>query len=248
MKIECRVEACLIGDSLCTIPFILHLAKNNEVYVTGDMPDSVRELCRGMPFLFIDAPPSVDKTYVLNCNQAWQWDNKNDWLYSMAQSYFGLYEFAIGGIQPISFCIHEVDLPPGIVISPFARSDGAFTKRWPVEKWQEFIELCKHRAPIYVLGSHEDDMEPFWTAGATPIQGWHLPSVLKLILTSKVFVSIDTGTSHLAGLAGFNRHVLIYPNGLPRNWAEYKTARVVKGATNHAISVESVYTAVKDFI
>ncbi|MDE3023133.1 MAG: hypothetical protein KGI54_15005 [Pseudomonadota bacterium] len=244
MKVQCVTQTGRIGDTLCAIPFILDLAKNHEVYVTGDFSSPVKDLCHGMPFVFADVIPEIEKEYVLNCQDAWRYSSNNGWKFHMAQSYFGIHGSPIPDIQPIQFCSHDCDLKPGLVISPFAVSDGHHLKRWAASCWIELIEKCKLRVPIYVIGAHEDDTEAYWNAGAIPIQGWHLSSVLGLLKTCKCFVSIDTGTSHLAGLSGLKNHVHLYPSILPNNWVEYKTSNVLKARSIQDISVERVYNAV----
>ena len=244
MIIECHVQAGLIGDSLSTIPFILGQAQHGEVYVTGDFADPIKPLCAGFPFKF-EQPATVDKHYLLNCGDAWQWDSRNAWQYHMAQSYFGLHGFSIPNLYVVSFREHPCSLEPGIVISPFARSDGNFTKRWPTEYWQEIIQHFKGRKHIYVIGNSDDDMEPFWSAGAQPIQNWSFPYVLGLMRGSFAFVSIDTGTSHLATLAGLRNHILLYPDGLPPKLAENPRANILRGVTNRHIHVDTVRAAIE---
>jgi hypothetical protein len=230
-----------IGDSLCTLPLIMQLARISgaDVHVTGAFADSVKALTGRLPIRF-DVPEGEPITVRADVARAYAEGQVRN--LHMAASFCRL------GCVPVPALPFALDLttapaglPPGIVLSPFSGSRNPWYKAWPLPLWRALVRFLAENQgnPVYVLGADHEDAAVFVDAGAIPLSGLALPMVLQLIRDAALFVSIDNGLSHLAHFGTVKRHVLLYPALLPPFLVVNPWARVLRGRPQD-ISVSQV--------
>lgn len=85
-----------------------------------------------------------------------------------------------------------------------------FTKKLPIEKWQEFVKLCPY--PIILLGGPEDREDGAEIAAIDPAKVYNacgkfnITESADLVKRAKVVVSNDTGLMHIA--AAFQKPIV----------------------------------------
>ena len=212
-------EAARVGDTVTTLPWMLALAERHaaDVLVSGKFSDAVRSLTDGMPLVFDAGGRTVTRSYVADVRASWEYAGPRG--LHMSQGYFDLADMQRPAL-PISlpFRASEIDLPPGVVISPFSASERADSREhvriWFPERWRAVIEhllAAGVAARVYVVGGASDDPSPYLTSGVTPLMGQPLDRILALLRATPLFISIDTGLSHVAHFGGIDRHLLLYP-------------------------------------
>jgi Glycosyltransferase family 9 (heptosyltransferase) len=243
----------LIGDSLAQVPFMRAIAelRGEHVRVTGTFNKHVIPLLEGMPISFDYEGTGAGAEFVVSPMDAMLRHHRLGSTLHMAQVYFDGYGLPVPAL-PIDLPLvsEPCGLPSGLVISPFSLSDfGTNTKRWPHERWVQVAQTLRRLGladRIYVLGSHANDqVEPYAVAGIEPVFDRPLTQVLDLMRNATLFMSVDTGTAHIAHFGGVKRHVLIYPDCQPRNWAEAPRAIHVRGPRPADISVDQVLEAAR---
>lgn len=230
-------EAAMIGDTLNTLPFILALADRHQcpVHVVGKFNPAVQPLVSHLPVIFA-SPPAGMSTIAYTANVQRSWDYVGDRHLHMAQGHFALADMPMPEL-PICLPLRSewCGLQPGIVISPFCGSEGQGTERhvrvWFADRWMAVIDALLARddsARVYIGGGPNDDPTPFLRDRVTPVIGYPLPQVLDLIQRAPLFLSIDTGTAHLAHYGGVSRHVLLYSACIMKTTHENPRATVIQ--------------------
>lgn len=113
-------------------------------------------------------------------------------------------------------------LAPGVVISPYSRSDLNCNKLWPHDRWLSVIRALRDGGQvdrIYVVGAGGvDDPSPYVAEGVEPVFDKPLSYVLSLLRSSPLVMTVDNGIGHLVHYGGVANHVLLYPGCLSRTW------------------------------
>jgi hypothetical protein len=239
-----------MGDTLGLLPFIYQFI--GRVRVTGSFSRLVPPLCDGVEFnperngqgahYYISAPISAGFL------------TERGVRLHMMQTPFAQHGWPVPALPLVlPLVTAPCGLEPGIVIAPFTLHDFTLhdadarefqaLKFWPHERWVAVIEAFRARGyvgPVYVLGAGTDDASPYVAAGIEPVLDRPLPQVLDLLKKAQLFLSVDTGTSHLAQLGGCQRHVLLYPSTLRPLWAEAPMGLMARGATPRDIRPDAV--------
>lgn len=220
IRVHINHDAAMVGDTLNTIPWILALAKRygKNILVEGKFSNAVKPLVVGLPITFdslTDPGPVID--FVADVKKSWDFCGPRG--IHMLQGYF-----VLSGMEPPSLpvslplTVKDCGLSPGIVISPFCGSETQDPEKhvrvWYKERWNmliSFLISTGRTEHVYIVGGPNDDPTPFLQKGVTPVIGRPLTEIADLIQKSKLFISIDTGTSHLAHFCGVDRHLLLYP-------------------------------------
>lgn len=239
----------LIGDALGSYPFMLHFARTEKVYVTGPLNQLVKDLVDASNLIYAEPPEAVNQRSTLHPMNSMRYCSTNRPNTHMAQGYFGQFQLAIPPLpMRVPFKETEIEETADIVIAPFSFSDAAYIKRWPQEKWIQFIKHFSPAHKVYIVGGPIDDASWAIEAGAHPFLCHPLSDVYALLKRAKVVVTVDTSISHMCHFGGISHHVLLFPNTLPRGFAETPIGVQVKGPSNTAISVEEVIAATNQFL
>lgn len=228
-------HAYLIGDCLSTVPFMAYLCGKHqtEAVVSGEFNSLVAAILGPSYHFRFDEDPSVyqfEAVYSLSvaalfdlCSQV-----------HMCQSFFKTENLPVPELPlELDLLAKPCDLPPGLVISPYSRSNMPDNnKLWPHERWLEVVQTLRNMGiadRVYVVGaSGYDDPTLYIAAGVEPVFDRPLAMVLDLIRQAPMFLSIDNGISHLAHYGGVGRHVLLYPGCLPECWVRNPRAAIVR--------------------
>lgn len=224
----------LIGDALCHVPYMDWLAKQHgtKANVIGLSRKVADVLGPSYDFTFNDVSEPGTPVFRMSILDAFGYSNQCH----AAQAFFRQHHIQEPAL-PLSLDLREVSagLLPGVVISPFSRSDTAGNKLWPHSRWLEVVHELRYDGLIdrvYVLGdSRYDDPTPYMRNGIEPVFDFSLAQVLNLMRQAPLVMTIDNGMSHLAHFGGIERHVLLYPGCLPRCWVQNPRAQIVTAST-----------------
>ncbi len=212
-----------IGDTLLSVPFLLHLANTlrTTVSIDGQFNRLVRPLMARMPFSF-GSMQNYTATLHFSASVHEVFEHARTHNCHMLESYFHLFDLAPPPILPISLPLSSeaCGLAPGVVVSPFSGSDTDehHWKIWWPDRWLEVMAFLVRRnigSRIYIVGSRTDDFRPYERSGAVPVIDEPLPRVLDLLRRSSLLLSIDNGISHLAHFGDVTRAVQIVPKSYP---------------------------------
>jgi hypothetical protein len=240
-----------MGDALTCVPWLLALAElhDAELVVEGPFNPAVKDLLSSLPLHF-DEPDHGryvnDFGYVVQMQAAYS-------RYSDAKPELHVVQahFALAGMRapdlPVILPLRSTPcgLPPSVLVSPFSAHDRVHERCWFDDRWNDLITrlLIAYGFPIvYVIASAQDDVRPFQRPGVQTVVGRPLTEIVDLIARSPLFLSIDTGPSHIAHLIGKREHVLLYPTYLNPGWACNPQGRLIQ-AKPIEIMVEHVLEA-----
>lgn len=244
--IHIKAEAAgLVGDALCHVPYINSLceAQGDEAYISGGFNSYVAELvAQTYPFRFTAPEGPLPQPVVMNMSQIWGMFVSTR---HQVQAFSAFFKMPLPQI-PLALNLQEkpCDLPPGIVIAPFSRSDIGHNKLWQTDRWIEVVHrLLREKVAdrAYVLGAAPaDDPTPYVTAGIEPFFNHLLSEVIYMMRQAVLFLSIEGGMSHLAHYAGVKRHVFLYPGCLPLKWCEHPRAVTVTATSPIHVQVDDM--------
>jgi hypothetical protein len=244
-----------IGDALTCVPWLLALAAKHgtELYVQGPFNAAVQELLGSLPLRF-DLPSDQllqDHGHVVLIQAAYSRYHGGSPDLHIAQAHF-----ALVGMDPPSLPLTlpllstPTDLPASVVISPFSAHDRVHNRCWFDERWNAVIDvlLNTHGFPVvYVIASPLDDVRPFERPGVRTVVGRPLSQIVDLIARSPLFLSIDTGPSHIAHFIGKWQHLLLYPAFFSQHWACNPHGRKIQERPID-LTVERVLDAVNEML
>ena len=235
-EVKVYVNAGLIGDALCTMPFLRDLSENNKV-IAG--PNINKWVLEGIDFPLYFDPDLKQETckYFLDSSYSWTHGHKHGT--HMAEGHYALNGLVAPKLPysiPVKFS--PTNLQPGIVVAPYSRSDIDGNKFWLFENWRKLVEHFS--GPIYVVGSttrtwhneveySDDDIGWIEGTGIIPIFDRPMSFVSQLLVESKLVVTIDTGIAHLAHLLGIKTHAYLFPEVPGWPFADNPNAQKVKG-------------------
>jgi hypothetical protein len=225
-EIKVYTNLGLIGDAICGMPFLHDLSKTYNV-IAG--PNISKWVLEGVDFP-VAFDPNLnleDADYHLDSSLTWQACSRGGNIHHMAQGHYLVNGLTIPRMPlsiPLKF--QQCNLEPGIVISPFSRSDHQGNKFWDLKNW---LELINHFPdPVYVVGSSqynndklkygEDSWDWITATKIRPVINKPMSYISSLLKSCKMLVSIDTGTSHLAHMLGMSNHALLYSPAVPPNF------------------------------
>lgn len=226
IHINCNGQG-LIGDSLCTVPFLDHLCQKHQTtaFVTGHFANQVLPLIADHSLVFREPNQPITARYDVEIRPCWEASMRQGFPWHMAQMYFSYYGEPVPAL-PLDYPMISEDphLAPGIVITPFSRSNNPDNNKfWPHERWREVIHAIRQKAglPVYVVGAGQDDFTSYQDVpGVWPIIDRPLTQVLRMLQDATLVLGLDNGISHLCHFGGVDRHVMIYPHCLPPRLAE----------------------------
>ena len=247
----------LIGDALCSVPYIVYLAnKRGGVSVVEGFCKDVRKL---IPFsaynvYFDQFTPEGTEVKLLDLSKVFHHCNISPigaGLH-MCQGYFAIDNEQIPELPiTLPFPITSVSFTSRhIVISPFSRTDYQHNKSWLDERWVELGKrlLANNMASkIVVVGSFNDDWSVFENCGFTLFPGRPLIEVLELIRDSRLFLSVDNGVSHLAHFGGIQHHLLLQPQCLTEAFITNPRGRHIRGNPLD-VTVDKMYDLAKEML
>lgn len=207
-----------IGDTLCCMPFLLALKDRvgERVALMGNYSRLVEPLFDGSSIVFREDAENPD--LLVNVREAFDCANINH--LHMAAAHFRLHKLPPPpSPMTLPFVEGQAKSRPDIAIAPFTASDEAFTKLWPMERWVALIEglrLSHGIGEVAVLGGPQDDMSVFEKSGCILLRDLPLPDAYATMRQAKLFLSVDSGLSHIAHFGGIGSHLLIYPNHVSR--------------------------------
>ena len=205
------VDIPRIGDSICSLPLMKHLADSNEFITYG--PNLNKWIASNLPSNFVYDPflTEKDSDYIIGSQKAWDTVvNCGHENMHMIEGYFLSQGIRVPIDYSLSFPRENIDTNIDIIISPYASAVGG-NKIWQFEKWLELIDSLPSHFTKAVIGADTDDFS--WVSGRKDVKiisGKSLPYIASLLDKCKLFVSIDTGTAHLAHVLGLKNHVLLY--------------------------------------
>jgi Glycosyltransferase family 9 (heptosyltransferase) len=221
----------LVGDSICTLEFLKKYAiLHGQVEFGPHFSPWIRQ---ALPSNYIyDARlKREDCDYNLDANEAWKFCHSHGSKYHMSEGYF-----YVNNIVPppmphsFDFVIGSCDVPRGIALAPYSRTDNNGNKFWSLDNWAQVLQQLPK--PVYVLGTSKDShgdndsLGPLEDIkGVVPFFNNDCSTVLALLKKCRLLVSIDTGISHLAHYLSMSNHVLLYPKACPPNWVVNPYAR-----------------------
>lgn len=225
----CVRHAGLIGDSLAHIPYLAHLAEQEHVVAVGKFNKLVQELIYGLYDISFEEGDGAGLPY-LSIDLSF---GKHTGFH-MCQAFFGMAHKEVPCLPMyINMNEVEIDLPPGVVVSPFSRSDLDGNKFWANENWVKTVEFLRDKGladRAYVLGSTPtDDVSEYWRSNIEPVVNQPLTKVLNLLRRSPLVLSVDNGISNLCHYGSVDKHVLLYPQCLPPTWVDNPMAVKVRG-------------------
>jgi len=233
-EIRVHTNLGLIGDAICGMPFLYDLSKSYKV-IAG--PNINKWVLEGIDFPITFDPDlkQQDARYHVDSSISWQTCSMHGNVHHMAQGHYIANGLGFPEL-PLSFPLkfQQCNLEPGIVISPFSRSDHQGNKFWDLRNWLELIKYLPD--PIYVVGSLTDKPHPEygedtwdWITGTRirPVINKPMPYISSLLKSCKMIVSIDTGTSHLAHMLSMSNHALLYSPAVPPNFVKNPHSKVV---------------------
>lgn len=239
-------SAGLIGDALCHVPYLDWLAKAYKSHVViNHMNSHVAAMLDGYPITFANLDPArpVKRLRLITA-----FLRKHEC--HMAQAFFKLAGQEMPEL-PLTLRLKSqpCNLEPGLVLSPYSRSDISLNKIWPHERWVETVQTLRGEGRIsraYVVGAAAyDGADQYAAAGIEPVLDRPLSQVLHLIRQAPLLLSIDNGISHLAHFGGIDRHVLLYPGCLPICWARNPRAEIVTAGRPVEVPVVQVLQAAR---
>jgi ADP-heptose:LPS heptosyltransferase len=231
----------LMGDSIAQLPFIYAMSQKDKIEITGGFNVHVMELTKGWNVEFQPLFDRADGSILLYASEALSTHIQTGRRLYMGQCYFRQNGLEVPDL-PLSAPLRRtpVDLPPGIIISPYSVSDMGGNKLWSPESWIATIQEIRRAGyvwPVYVLGSNRrDDFLPYEAAGMVKVFDRPLSQILQLMRESPCVMTLDTGTNHLAHIGGVERHVMLYPACLPNAFAESPRAIHVRGPRPNMIT------------
>ena len=249
MTVHIENENPLIGDALGSYPFILHFAAREKTYVTGTINSLVKDVVYAPDVIYATPQEPIRIKYTLHPQNSLNYSVAHPEANHMAQGYFGQFQLAVPSL-PIRLPLRDQAVVEkfDIIISPFSFSDRSNVKKWPKDKWCEFIDHYKSKYTIGVLGGPIDDFTPYIAAGAVPFQSRPLAEVYFLLKQAKVVVTVDTSINHMCHFGGISHHVLLFPRTLPRGFAESPLAHMVQQVSIHYTTVSEVIEATNKFL
>ncbi len=241
-----------IGDSLCALPALLSLAGlfQGLITVRGPFSRAVTQLVATSLLAFEpNALTGEIADFRIDIHAAYKQCNLQNQHMAV-----GLCR-AIGLPAPSSPIFLDLveaplNLPPGLVISPFSGSSNGWYKVWPMDRWLRLVAIVKAyypAMPVYLLAGIGDTTEAFSAVGCLPLINHALPQVLHLIRRAHLFVSIDNGISHLAHFGRCTRHILLYPALLAPNLVTNPAAQCFRGRPED-IDVGTIAAAALDVL
>ena len=253
--IKARANILALGDALTCVPWLLALRRwrEAEVYVEGPYNSSARMLVGDLPLIF-ERPSGVeveDHGDVVRIQDAFELCHAGSPDLHIAQAHFVLAGMAPPAL-PLRLPLRRAPsgLAPSAVIAPFSLHDRGRRRQWSERAWREVIaHLLEVRrfGVVYLIGSADDDPTPFACAGVVPILGRPLPQVADLLATAPMFISIDSGPSHMAQFLGQTRHLLICSDTFGERWACNPHGRQVR-APLAELSAGQVISVVEEML
>lgn len=242
-----------IGDTLTVLPWILRLSEllHTRIYIRGLFSDLVKPLLMGNRLRF-DRPPAPGPVLEFTADIERAFHTAGRIGLHMAQAYFLLSDIPMPP-TPMTLPLYSEysGVAPGFVIHPFTASDGGHTKEWWPERWVQVMSYLRDlgpESPIYIVGGNDDDVSPYMTLRNThAFVGRPLPQVLDLLRSATVFVSLDSGLSHLAHFGGVHRHILICGDVVPPTVAVNCRGRMIRGVPA-SITSDDVISMIKDIL
>jgi len=250
------VDIPRIGDSICALPLMKHLADTNDLITYG--PNLNKWVSSDLPSNFIYDPflTEKDSDYIVGSQKAWDLvvhcghDNMH-----MIEGYFLSQGIKTHLNYSFSFPRENIDTNIDIIISPYASAVEG-NKIWQFEKWLELIDSLPSHFTKAVIGADTDDFS--WLSGRNDVKvisGKSVPYITSLLDNCKLFISIDTGTAHLAHVLGIKNHVLLYAHhcAIVENLLSKKYNVSISKAWYHVVNIpvspvkEMCYKALKDF-
>jgi hypothetical protein len=250
------VDIPRIGDSICALPLMKYLADTDGFIVYG--PNLNKWVTSNLPsnFVYDRHLSEKDSDYVLSSQKAW------DYVVHCGHNNMHMIEgyFLSQGIKShlnysFSFPREKADENIDIVISPYG-SDVEGNKIWQFEKWIELIDSLPSHFTKAIIGADTDDFS--WISNRKDIKiisGKSLPYIVSLLDRCKLFISIDTGTSHLAHVLGLRNHVLLYAHhcAIVENLQARKYNVAISREWYHVVNIPVLpvknmcYKALRDF-
>jgi hypothetical protein len=226
-----------IGDSLCCMPFVIDVATRHRkpVVVCGNVSPLIAPLIRHKFVHFCLSSYVTAPQYNLNVEDAFHYANINN--VHMAAAHFIVQGFDPPAIPlTLELVAEPSHLPSGIVICPFTASDEGGTKLWPFERWRHLMLYLAAQYGVerfYILGGPLDNVSPFLgipgVGGVIPLLGMELTKVLGILRRARLFISVDSGPSHLAHFGGVSKHVLLAPSHISGRLVENPRGKTVRG-------------------
>lgn len=252
--IHINSDEYLLGDCLAQVPFMLAVSegRGDSIRLTGRFNRHVVPLLEGLPIHFDPRGNGAGAEYDLRVNDSFLVFHKTG--LHMVQGYFHHFGMPVPEMPiTVPFKAEPCGLPPGIVVSPFSGSDnGSNTKLWPHDRWVQAIQTLRQLGladRVYVLGgSPADQPAAYVAAGITSIFGRPMPQVLGLMQQAPLVMTIDTGTGHLAHYGGITKHLLVYPDCLPGNFAQAARAVHVRGPMPADITADQVVAVARGML
>jgi hypothetical protein len=232
------VDIPRIGDTICVLPFLKYLADSHSTVFYGPHLNKwvMQDVYKHFVFDSSITPETAD--YAFSHNQAWDYvTSKGNAKMHLIQGVF----LSCGIETDINYSFPFPIENTGsydIVISPFASASQG-NKIWQYEKWLELISLLPSNLKKTVIGAGQDDIS--WLFNLSNVEiliDQSLPVIVGVLKNCKLFVSIDTGTSHLAHLLKLFNHVLLYAHHCPIVENTY--------ARKYKISIDHLYKHVVD--
>jgi hypothetical protein len=202
------VDAGLIGDALCCIPYLYSEYTTHGEITIGPNINSWVLKDIDFPIILNEQLQDVECAAKLTATCSWHfsWSHK----IHMAQGHYGFNGKPWPNI-PMTIPVKETacELPPGVVFAPFSKTDYQNNKLWPFDRWLELSHRFTH--PVYVVGCDSDDWS--WVTGTKliPVINQSMAFIVSLLKQCKLFVSIDTGIAHLAHFINISTHAFLYP-------------------------------------
>ncbi len=220
-------EEGLLGDSLMTIPFMIHLAKKQPA---------------GTCFLTMknwDVANLIPKKYGIR--PVWEMTGSTahtcvkldistvfarcggQHMFHPTVGFFKLYNETPPNeraIQPeIEFEVKDEHPAYDYVISAMSRANGV--RMWPLDEWRKLIPQLP--GSVCMVGS-ADEAQPF--EGIDYYLGHSLQDVAAVLSKAKCVITIDNGISRLTHAVGAN-HILLCSNVVGEVWGSYPGATLV---------------------
>ncbi|MDE1905108.1 MAG: hypothetical protein KGH75_01475 [Rhodospirillales bacterium] len=205
------IKETQVGDSLTFLPTLDHFAKDNKVRF-GPIFNSWVLNCIPKNCVFDNSLTEEEADYDLVSVRGWSHAANNN--LHLIQGYFIGCDISINTDYTYSFSdtdYQQID----IVISPFSSTKDLSKcgKSWEYSKWIDLMNSFPKEYTKTVVGALDEDYS--WVPYKGDIQivaGKSVAHIASLLKTSKLFISIDAGISHLAHLIRQKNHVLLYPH------------------------------------